>query len=412
MLKRYQIVSAVAAAILAANAGVAVSKDKEPAPPKPPSLSKPLVKPLTAAQTATKTEKWAECLASAREADAVPNKTAYDTYVVNEMIGLCAIRSGDNTTAAQAFERLLDSEFVDAERKSSYLRILMQLNYQAKNYAKAIEYGTRAVSQGNANEETRLLTAQSYYLQPDYKGAISFLETWLAESEKAGTAPSENAVGLYLSSCIKLEDDACMMRALTKQAAYHPKDETWSNLVMLLLRNASNDGILEVYRLASEVGGMRRGEDYIEMAQLATDKGLPGEAQAALEAAIAKKNFNDPKSLETATRMLATAKTQVATDKAGLSAAVKSAAAGKNGQVDVRMGQALLSYGMHQEALEAIQRGISKGNVRNMAEAQLALGHTYLRLGNKDEAIKAFNAVQGDELLTRLGSLWAVFAKR
>jgi tetratricopeptide (TPR) repeat protein len=411
MLKRSHVIPAVVAALLAGH-GVALSKDKEPAPPKPPSLSKPLVKPLTASQAASKAEKWAECLASAREADALPNKTPYDTYVVNEMIGLCAIRSGDNAAAAQAFEALLGSEFVDAQRKSSYLRILMQLNYQAKNYPKAIEFGNRAIREGSANDELRLLTAQAYYLQPDYKGAISFIEGWVAETEKAGGTPTDNTVGLFLSSCIKLEDDACMMRALTKQAAYHPKDETWSNLVMLLLRNANNDGILEVYRLASEVGGMRRGEDYLEMAQLATDKGLPGEAQAALEAAIAKKNFNDPKSLETATRMLATAKTQASTDKAGLAQQVKGAAAGKNGQVDVRMGQALLSYGMHQEALDAIQRGIAKGNVRNMAEAQLALGHTYLRLGKKDEAIKAFSAVQGDELMTRLGNLWAVYARR
>ena len=87
-------------------------------------------------------------------------------------------------------------------------------------------------------------------------------------------------------------------------------------------------------------------------------------------------------------------------------------AAGKSGQVDVRLGQAFLSYGQYQEALAAIQRGIGKGNVKNMAEAQLALGQAYLKLGNKAEAAKAFNAVQGDELLSRLGSLWALRAQQ
>jgi tetratricopeptide (TPR) repeat protein len=180
----------------------------------------------------------------------------------------------------------------------------------------------------------------------------------------------------------------------------------------LLLRSASDDGILEVYRLASEVDAMRRGEDYLEMAQLATDRGLPGEAQAALEAAIKKKNFDDPKSADAATRLLATVKTQAAADKATLSSQAKSAATGKSGQVDVRMGQAFLSYGQYPEALAAIQRGIGKGNVKNLAEAQLALGHTYLRMGNKDEALKAFNAVQGNPLMTRLANLWAIQAKR
>jgi Tfp pilus assembly protein PilF len=411
MLNRSSVVSAAVAAALFATAGAASFAKEKDAAPKPPSISKPLMKPLTASQAASKAEKWAECLASAREADALPNKTPYDTYVVNEMIGFCSIRSGENAAASQAFEKLLDSEFTDAARKSSLLKTLMQINYMAKNYPKAIEFGNRAIADGSANDEMRLLVAQSYYLQTDYKGTLSFVEGWVAETEKAGAAPSDNTLGLFLSACIKLEDDACTMRALTKQAAYHPKPDTWPNLVLMLLRNATDDGTLEVYRLASEVGAMRRGEDYIEMAQLATGKGLPGEAQAALEAAIAKKAFADPKSADTATRLLATAKAQATADKATLPAQAKAAAAGKNGQVDVLMGHAYLSYGQYAEALAAIQRGLGKGNVKDVAEAQLALGHAHLRLGNKAEALKAFNSVQGSELMTRLAGLWALQAK-
>lgn len=411
MLNRSSVISAAVAAILGAHAGVSFAKEAAGAA-KPPTVSKPLMKPLTKAQEASKAEKWPDCLASAREAGALPNKTAYDTYVVNEMIGFCSIRAGDNAAASAAFEQLVDSEFTDAARKSSLLRSLMQINYMAKNYPKAIEFGNRAIRDGSANDEIRLLVAQSYYLQPDYKGTLSFIEGWVAETEKAGAAPTDNTLGLFLSACIKLEDDLCTMRALTKQAAYHPKPDTWPNLVLMLLRNATDDGTLQVYRLASEVGAMRRGEDYIEMAQLANDKGLPGEAQAALEAAIAKKKFDDPKSADTATRLLATVKPQAAADKATLPKQAQSVGAGKNGQVDVRLGQAFLSYGQYAEAIAAIQRGLGKGNVKNVAEAQLSLGQAHLKLGNKPEALKAFTAVQGDELMTRLSSLWALQAKQ
>lgn len=405
------IFTAVAASALAALGSVAVGQGKAAAP-KPPSISKPLLKPLTAAQAATKTEKWADCLASAREADAVPNKTPYDSFVINETIGFCAIRSGDNASAAQAFEKVLDSEFTDAERKATLLRTLMQINYTAKNYSKAIEFGNRAIREGGANDETRLLTGYAFYLQPDYKGTVSFVEGWLAETEKADAKPTENVLGLFLSACIKLDDDACKMRALTKQVSYHPKPENWSNLVVLLLNDSTDETTLQIYRLASDVGAMSRGDYYLEMAQLANEKGLPGEAQSALEAALAKKAFTDLKSEETANRLLATAKTQAAADKATLPKQVQAAAAGKSGQVDVRLGQAFLSYGQYPEALAVIQRGIGKGNIKNLGEAQLALGQAYLKLGNKEEAIKAFNAVQGDSVMTRLGSLWAIRARQ
>jgi tetratricopeptide (TPR) repeat protein len=148
------------------------------------------------------------------------------------------------------------------------------------------------------------------------------------------------------------------------------------------------------------------------MAQIALDKGFPGEAQSALESAIAKKSFADPKTLETANRMLATAKAQSATDKASLGKTAQAAAANKNGQVDVRMGQAFLSYGQYAEAIAAIQRGIGKGNVRNPAEAQLALGQAQLKAGNAAEAVKSFQAVKGDATMERLGKLWAIHAGR
>ena len=409
-MKRILVLPLVAAAV--ALSGAAVAQDKAAAP-KPPTLSKPLVKPLTAAQKASKEENWAECVARSQEADAFPTKTPYDTFVINEMLGFCAIRGGDNATAAKSFEAVVDSEFIDAARRATLLRLLMQINYSAKDYPKAIQYGNRAIQDGSANDEIRLLVAQSHYLQKDYTGTVSFLEGWVAESEKAGAAPSENALQLYLSGCIKLEDDACTTRSLEKQARYHPKPETWSNLVVLMLRTTPNDdSTLQIYRLASEVGGMRRGEDYLEMAQIALDKGFPGEAQSALETAIGKKAFSDPKTLEAANRMLATAKTQSAADKATLSKTAQAAAANKNGQIDVRMGQAFLSYGQYPEAVAAIQRGIGKGNVRNMAEAQIALGHAQLKAGNAADAVKSFESVKGDPTMERLGKLWAIHAAR
>jgi Flp pilus assembly protein TadD len=49
--------------------------------------------------------------------------------------------------------------------------------------------------------------------------------------------------------------------------------------------------------------------------------------------------------------------------------------------------------------------------LKNPAEAQLLLGITQLRSGNKAEAVKAFKAVKGDPTLTRLGNLWALRAQ-
>jgi hypothetical protein len=166
--------------------------------------------------------------------------------------------------------------------------------------------------------------------------------------------------------------------------------------------------MLNVYRLAAEVNAMRRPEDYTEMAQLAIEQGLPGEAQSVLEKAFAAKVFTDQRDIDRNTRVLNSAKTQASQDRSSLAADDKAAAATKTGEADVRIGMAYLSYGQVPQALTAIQRGIGKGGLKSPAEAQLALGIAQMRAGNKAEAAKAFKSVQGDATMARLGNLWAL----
>jgi len=376
------------------------------------SVSKVVAKPLQAAQAAIKASKWSECITQLRQADAAAGKTPYDDFAVAELLGFCAIRVNDYGTAARSLEKGLESGFLPQDQVSGRVRALSQVNYQIKNYAKSIEFGNRAIKGGFADADMYTLVAQAYYIQGDYKTTRKFIEDWVGDQEGRGQAPREGALQLLLSSCVKLEDDSCTSRSLERLVARYPKDEYWQNLMRSLFRSGGTDKtMLNVYRLATEVNAMRRGDDYTEMAQLAIEQGMPGEAQAALETAFEKKFFTDARDVERNQRLLATAKQQSATDRSTLARQEKDAAAAKTGEAELRVGQAYISYGQIPQGLAAVQRGIAKGGLKNPAEAQLVLGIAHLRAGNKAEAVKAFKAVKGDETLARLGNLWALRAQ-
>jgi tetratricopeptide (TPR) repeat protein len=167
--------------------------------------------------------------------------------------------------------------------------------------------------------------------------------------------------------------------------------------------------MLNTYRLATEVGAMRNASDYTEMAQLALEKGLPGEAQAAVEAGFARKAFVDKRDVDRNTRLLNNAKARVAADKPGLAQREKAAAAG-SADDNLLLAQAYMSYGQAAQAVAAAQRAVAKGNAKNPAEAQLVLGMAQYRAGNKADAVRAFRAVKGDPNLERLAKLWALRA--
>jgi hypothetical protein len=76
------------------------------------------------------------------------------------------------------------------------------------------------------------------------------------------------------------------------------------------------------------------------------------------------------------------------------------------------MGLAYLGYQQYDKAASELTKGISKGNVKNPAEAELLLGIAQLKAGHKDDAVKAFHAVKGDPILEKIASLWALHARQ
>lgn len=383
-------------------------QQKNAAAPKGPTVSKALMKPLVAAQEAARKEQWPACIAALKELDAVPENTPYDTYVINDILGFCGLRANDTALAIASWSKVVDSEFADATRANSLRKGLLQLSYQAKDYGKAIGYGQRMIADGSKDEAVYLLTIQSYYLSNDFKGAEKLAGDYVTSLESAGQTPPDMALQLYTSACIKQDNDLCTLRALEKQARYSPKKETWPNLTLLMFRAGGETNTLNIFRLAREMGGMTRGEEYTEMAQLSLEKGLPGEAQSVIEEGKAKGFFTNKSNQELATRLLATAKAQAVADKPTLVKQDSEAAGRKNGEVDIRIATAFMSYGDYARAVAAYDRGFAKGGVRNPDEARLNLGIAQLKAGNKEAAAASFAAVQGDETLRRLSRLWTL----
>jgi tetratricopeptide (TPR) repeat protein len=152
---------------------------------------------------------------------------------------------------------------------------------------------------------------------------------------------------------------------------------------------------------------------YTEMAQLAMAQGLPGEAQYIIEKGNQKNAFADSqRERDHATRILADAKQAVALDKSTLDKQDASARSKPTGDSDVKLGAAYLSYGMNDKAIEALQRGIGKGGVKNPDEAGLLLGMAYLRTNNKEEARKAFETVKQNPNMAHIARLWMMSVEK
>jgi tetratricopeptide (TPR) repeat protein len=191
------------------------------------------------------------------------------------------------------------------------------------------------------------------------------------------------------------------------------KTNYWNNLIRLERQDERDDNNTRmIYRVMFDTNSMNADTDYIEMAQLLGDAGLPGEAQAVLEKAMSSGVLKDEHK-ERTTRLLNALKTRADADKKGLPALDAEASKNPAGQLDVKLGEVYYGAGDYQNAATAINRGIGKGQVKQLDEAYVYLGRAQAALKNTAEAKKAFEKLKTvPNVSPRVLKLWELYSDK
>jgi tetratricopeptide (TPR) repeat protein len=403
---------AVVMALTSATSAFAQEKAAEKGPKNSPAFAKPLKE----ANDDIKAKKFTDAISKLKTAEGLPNKTPGDQFFIDQMLWFSYIKTQNYSEAAKYMEAQLDSGLTPPADQPKLINDLATINYQIKNYDKAIDFGNRAIKGGFADDKIRTIVGQSYYLKGDWKNTLKFEEDIVNSQIKAGQTPTLESLQLVYSACQKLQDDACMTRSMEKLVQYYPKPEEWAQLLYGMRKDTSSNeaDLLQTYRLMLDTDVLKEGSDYTEMAELALDAGSPGEAQRVLEKAMAKNPpvFTDQRSKDRAQRLLETAKKRATSDQAGLAKLEKEADAAPTGDKNVAVGRAYLGYEQYDKAVDQLSKGLSKGGVKNETDARLMLGIAQLKAGHKDDASKTFKAVKGDATLERLANLWNLRAKQ
>ena len=374
-----------------------------------PQVSAAAGKELQAAQKAMQARKWDEMLAELDKVRSNPKKNEYDEHVMNELYYYAYASRKQFQEATGPLERIIASKFTPQSEVRQRVVQAASMFEDLKNYDKALEYGNRAIKDGYATPAVQVVVAQSYYLKNDFKDANRFIRGLVDEQIKAGQMPSDEMLQLGLSSTVKLDDNAGQSHWLELLVAYHPKPEYWQNLLDGMFRAKLSDRqLLQVYRLAADVGALKRGSDYAEMAQLALDAGSPGEAVAILTKGFASNVFTVPADKNRNQHLLDSAKKDVATDQPGLPKMEADAATAQDGDKLLSAGLDYFGYGDYAKAAKDLAAGLAKGATKDAADARLTLGIAQLKSGSRDEAVKTFKSVKGDPTLERLAALWTL----
>jgi hypothetical protein len=377
-------------------------------------ISRAIAKEIAATQKAMQANQWSEALKNLEAAEGKPGQTTFDKKTVAEFKGICYVRLNNLKAAQTAYEQALATGGYSADELPKTYRLLFQLAANNRADAKAIEYGKQAADAGSATDDDLLIMAQLYYQEKDCKNSAVWGDKAVAAFKKAGQPPKEVLFQLKLQCASDANDTNGMKAALYDLVRLTNKTSYWNNLIRLERQDERDDNNTRmIYRIMYDTNSMNADTDYIEMAQLLGDAGLPGEAQAVLERLMTSSGVLKDEHKERTTRLLNALKTRADADKKGLPALDAEATKNPAGQLDVKLGEVYFGAGDYQNAATAINRGIGKGQIKQPEEAYVYLGRAQVALKNNAEAKKAFEKLKTvPNISPRVLKLWELYSDR
>lgn len=362
--------------------------------------------------------KWAEVLAALPALDAMPGLNPDELKILATWRLQATQATGDTEGFNAAIERYLKEGYAAPEQVGP-MHQQLAAHYNGKQDRAKTLYHYRSFIDATADADGKELeTLGRLYLQnSNYAEAAQWLGKAIDNAAARGEQPTETWYQLRDRCFVELKDQAGRLANLEALVARFPNKEYYSRIVAIYQTESKDDRIvmLNAYRLAvtDERGGLATVGGYLGYADAALVAGSPGEAARGLERGM-KEGIVPSAGTNQAT--LQEAKAAVAVDRKNMSAESATAAKSPKGEVDVKVGLGLYSIGEFDKAVEMLRRGIAKGGVARLDDANMLLGAALMELGQRDEAKTAFQAAASaagnNSYMARIASLWLARAAR
>jgi tetratricopeptide (TPR) repeat protein len=405
MSKSYFAASAVAISLAFSAVPMSISAAE-------PTVSKASAKTLAAAMEAQKAKRCPEAVSKSKEALGIAEKTAYDSYVAYSILAYCYQTMNNKAEMFAALKGKLDTGIPQGAEQNQVLSNMYGTAFELKDFAQAEELGQRLIRSGTAGPQAYDQVAVAMVAQGKQAEAIKFLSDHVADMEKRGQRPSEATLTRLRDLQEKAGNTAAASQTVEKLVMHYPKPEYWRLLTHGLARDSKlNDRQkMQIYRLRVATGTLKLCQDYTEMADFAVNSGLAGEGQTVIDQGLAAKACTVPADQARLERLRNQAMRIAGEERGRLAKLEADAKVAKTGEPDVAVGSSLFGFGEYPKAAEWLSRGVGKGGLKDVADAQLALGIAYFRAGNKAEALKTFNSIKATDPYTqRIVRLWTLY---
>lgn len=335
-------------------------------------------------------DQGAKAVASLDKVLADKRASEYALALAHHLKGQLEWQNGNDEAAMAEIRKAVEMDALPNQRQFSAIYQLAQLQVNNEKYAEALESLTRwRTLSGTETADALALEGNVLYRLERYPEAVTAMKKAISMVDEPSSTWTQILMASYIEQD-QYEEAASMIRA---QMAKNPTDMKLVNqLGNLYLQAGQDDKALAVLAKAKADGLVSSGSDYLQLTKLYANADQPKEAAATLregfDKGLVEKNYDSLK-------LLGDVCTQAEDDACAIDAYTQASPMAEDGNVDYLLGYVLFYQGKSGEALAALERAFSKGDLRQPGEAHVLKGDALDAQGKTSEAIAEWKRALG-----------------
>jgi tetratricopeptide (TPR) repeat protein len=334
-----------------------------------------------------------------------PDKlTEYEQSNVLNYIGFVYYNMDDIANAIRTYERMVAIPSLEEQLRKQTTYTLAQLYTMEEDYTKALSTLDRWFKlETNPAPEPFILKAQNLYQVERYGEMIAPIESAMQVAEKRGKAIREDWYVLLNFAYYRQENFEKVRDIQKIMLVNWPKKRYWFSLAGAYTELGEDENLINAYAAANDQRMLEKESELVTMAQLYMQREVPYKAGQLLETEMASGRVT--KSAKNY-RLLSQAWQLSMEDEKAIPALTEAARLSTDGELNVRLGNALLNTGKYAECVAAVEAGIRKGGLKSPDNAQISLGMCQYNLHKYNSAITAFQTAGKTPRSRKISNQW------
>jgi tetratricopeptide (TPR) repeat protein len=366
-----------------------------------------VAKSLQAAQDALKAGQADNALALSQQTLALPGITAVEKPIIQRTLAVAALQAKNFPLAVSTLESLIKDMPADtpAAQKRPLIESLLNASQQAQDFPRLVEWARTYLKMEGSNPSVRPVLIQTLSVLKRHEEVIQEVNEKMRLDAAAKVKTPESELRMMAVSQRQLKDDAGYNSTLKLLLQNYPSKAYWGEMIPRLARQANFNARfdLDLYRLLELTGNLEDAIEYIDMANLALKAGLPAEASRMVEQAYSAGLLGKGSDAVNHQKLRQQIQQRLTEDVKALPALEKSA---KDANALASLADVYASQQKWDQAQLNYSKAIAMGGLRREAETRLHAGIVLFKAGQKEEARKMWDSVQGDATAVDIAQLW------